>query len=182
MKKTILICTILIFLGFVSGFYVGKYYSLNNTLPSIADNVEKNLGWLVGEQAALRTVRAFEAYFHEPSNVGIWALKSTIADFEELLKLDIGGPIYDKKTIYTDLMIAYARLSNLYTKSGMTELANMHTKKALECALLASPDSNRLDNIQRINSFIDKMDKRYYEIKKQSNTSAAPDALKAARP
>jgi len=179
MKKTILLCTILISLGFGVGFYVGKYYTLYNKWT---DNVELGVDWLLGEQATLRTVRAFEAYFHEPIDVGIWALKSTIADFEELLKLDIGGPIYDKKTIYTDLMIAHARLSKLYTKSGVTELANMHTKKSLECALLASPDSNRLDNIQKINAFIDKLDKQYYEIKKQSNISAAPDAQKPARP
>ena len=34
-------------------------------------------------------------------------------------------------------------------------------------------------NIQKINAFIDKLDKQYYEIKKQSNNAAAQDALNA---
>ena len=163
-KKTVIIVAIsFLFAGILLGGGIGFYLSnkVSETIAFSAELVhgERSLGW---------SNRAFDAYMNGSADIGIWALEGVAKEYELLLKDEIEYQfIYDKPTLYADLMFTNARLAKLYKETGNVDKVKFHGEQTLHYAQLAYTNKEHYSSLSKIMESVEKLDKSINEQRKQ---------------
>ena len=154
-KKTVIIVAItVLFAGILLGAGLG-FYASNKASETLALSAEL----IHGKRSTSWSNRAFNVYMNGPVNLGIWALEGVAEEYELLLKDIIEYQlVYDKPTLYYDLMLTNARLAKLYNKTGNTDKVKFHEEKTLHYAQLAHPDNQQYKSLSNIMNAVEKID------------------------
>ena len=126
MWKIILLAAACIVIGFVVGSFVGKV----NLVSSVDEAVfvtQESLAFKFGQAAK-------DAYYNEPNQTAVWALKYYIGSINEMIR-DRGLENMKPDSFFTgfnqDLIIAHARLGILYRKLGDLKESKFHFDEAM---------------------------------------------------
>jgi hypothetical protein len=100
--------------------------------------------------------RAFQAYQHESSPVGIYALSEAL-DMEKAAEKAGATRFVSSQMLSIDMMLTHARLAKLYEQTGQTNLSERHFSEALDCAKADSKLT--MTNRDTLMDFVAKIDK-----------------------
>ena len=101
--------------------------------------------------------RAFQAYQHESSLVGIYAQTEALDKLKDAKQYGL-APFMSAQMVSFDMMLTHARLAKLYAETGQTNLSAQHFADALTCAK-ETDNGQGITNESALMELVTKIDK-----------------------
>ena len=124
-RKAWICCGVCLIIGLVVGYFVATARD--------GSTIAQMLAIFQLTQTAQANDRAYQAYLHESSPVGIYALHEALDKLKDAE--DFGPtPIYTTNMMAFDELMLRGRLAKLYLAAGQTNLCKQQVDDALKCA------------------------------------------------
>ena len=119
--------------GFVAGLAAGIAVGVYAAHTGAGAGGSRMFDTLKFMELAASDERAIAAYKHGSPPVAIYALSESLDRMKEAEQFG-DTQLFSKRVIADEMMLAHARLANVYAQTGETNLATQHIEAALRCS------------------------------------------------